>query len=248
MIEDYNEEYAELYDASTSHRDYESDAKGLLNWFSKNTDLKVLDFGCGTGSHLCQILRMGFRGSYWGVESSEYMRNKALEKKLNNIVSTISDIPAKMKAFSHVYSLYNVLNCIEPRKLQGVIEQLYELLGKPGYLLFEIWNSESLKVCPPKIVERTVASPNFGQGQKLRRVCVPEAIDSEGKLVFNYHFYRGKRKVFSSIHRLYIHEQDKVFNLMSMFDEFKFIKNIGSQKDYRPSSTDRFLYVSAIKR
>ena len=53
-MEDYSKNYSNYYDLLTSHKDYESEVKLLINFLRKKgfgSDARTLSVGCGTGSH-----------------------------------------------------------------------------------------------------------------------------------------------------------------------------------------------------
>jgi SAM-dependent methyltransferase len=109
-----------------------------LEWLSKHLDPKarILDYGCGYGRILEQLVRVGYSNSV-GADFSEAMIRRCRSTLSQvNLVQTDGDLlPFRERAFDAVV-LFAVLTCIPREEHQrGLLTEVFHVL-RPGGLLY----------------------------------------------------------------------------------------------------------------
>jgi SAM-dependent methyltransferase len=204
--ETYNRDFADHYDHITQHKDYVAEVETLSEFIRdniKNEHPKVLDVGCGTGSHAVLLAERGF--DVTGIDLSPDMIRVALSKqtKARFLCGEMSALPDAQ--FQFAYSLFNVVNCLDThRSLITFLSEISAKLERGGMLLFECWNPIAIIAKPPEVVARTFEA---GGARIVRRVT-PAMDLLRQRLDLEYHveIYEGptKRpaKSFTVIHNL----------------------------------------------
>ena len=245
-MQDYHPNYAALYDQVTAHRDYGRDAECLMRWFGDSDPTRVLDFGCGTASHFFALREKGFEGAWSGVEPSEGMVAEAKKKGAKNIALSPDGLEGP---FSHIYSLYNVLNCIPAATLSDSVKELSALLGEGGEFLFEVWNYDSVIQSPPEKVQRDFPFREGAKTKTVSRLCPPNLeLLPEKQMSLRYEFLDGEEVLLTSDHHLFLHsvsELQRVFD--ASFGKLTFVKSLDERDVITPSESDRFLFGIATK-
>jgi SAM-dependent methyltransferase len=109
-----------------------------LEWLSKHLDqqARILDYGCGYGRILEQLVRVGYSNSV-GADFSEGMlkRCRSTLSQVNLVQSYGDLLPFRERAFDAVV-LFAVLTCIPSEKDQrGLLTEIFHVL-RPGGLLY----------------------------------------------------------------------------------------------------------------
>jgi len=141
-------DYAYFYDSIYQDKDYKKEVDFLEKIFKKFLKKKpknILDLGCGTGNHILELSKRGYKTS--GVDISPDMIKIAQEKfkKLNLRGDFyIKDIACyrPRKKFDVIISMFAVINyIIEIKALLRLFKNVYSVLKKDGLFIFEIWNA-----------------------------------------------------------------------------------------------------------
>ena len=182
---DYHEQFAALYDTFYKSRDVPGEvrfAAGLLAL--DHTDERpahVLDFGCGTGSHVLAFREQGFRATGFDISPAMIARATAkIEPAFGDDVrfesGVFADFCARMNGFRFrgAVSMFNVLNCMD--SLGEMLEQLKLIAGtlQPGArFLLEVWNGAAVFADEPRPdVRRCRASQNGAK--EVVRITLPQ--------------------------------------------------------------------------
>ena len=166
--------YADCYDQIHSSKSYDGESKKLINFVEThlaNRDIsKVLDFGCGTGTHLNSLVDEKLE--LYGYDRNEFMLDIARQKFPKLFVSSnFSLIPDKLDL---VYSLFDVVNYqVTDEEVETFFGLLASKLASGAMLVIDGWHYSGVVKDPPSVRERNI---NFGSSVITRRV-VPSTND-----------------------------------------------------------------------
>ena len=181
----YHNEYAQLYDALTLHKNYTDEVncleRKILSKISGHP-LRILSVGCGTGSHesiLCGAHKVT------GLDTSNAMITLAKEKSiLGEMEFLCQDIcDFDQGGYDVALSLFNVVNCLDSiESLVSFLSGISKSLKPKGILFFECWNGVACMITPPVVVVRNfdVSNPT------LKRTATPKLDKTKQKLRINY--------------------------------------------------------------
>ena len=134
----FYENIAPWYDLLYGKRDYEGACRFFRDIFKKHGNVKkVLDIGCGTGSHAKHLAEMGY--TVTGIDKSRNMIAEARKKvpKARFVKSTIMDFQTEER-FDAALAIFTVINsCTSSEKLQAMFRKVYTLLEPGGLFLFD---------------------------------------------------------------------------------------------------------------
>lgn len=135
------------YDRLQSDKDYRAEVGGILALYerhSRNKLNRILDVGCGTGSHALELARMGY--DVLGVDIDPRMialarKKQKAERDLLLDFRCAGIARVKEKGFQLAVSLFNVVNYIQDTKrLFAFFQSIRERLIRGGIFLFDVWN------------------------------------------------------------------------------------------------------------
>lgn len=139
------QDYAYYYNAFYQDKDYKSEAEQvdfLLKKYGKNIK-NIMNYGCGTGRHDMELLRLGYQCS--GIDMSPLMidiarKNAESEKlKINFEVADIRNYEPKDK-YDAVISLFHVMSYQNGNKdVLAAFQNARKALNKGGIFLFDVW-------------------------------------------------------------------------------------------------------------
>jgi SAM-dependent methyltransferase len=155
------QQYAEVYDACYQDKDYDAEAKFVLQLISRygSTTQTILDLGCGTGRHTFEFAKEGF--NVLGVDSSPQMIAKA-KAKANLLPSNILHFPNFLEAdvtcfscselWDVAVSLFQVINYhVTNEKLLGAFRSVGNALKPGGLFIFDFWYGPAVLTERPTI-------------------------------------------------------------------------------------------------
>ena len=153
----YDAAFAAYYDRITGHKDYDAEVAALVRLMGEagaDRGARVLDVGCGTGTHAALLSDEGY--DVTAIDLSPEMAARAREKAsrarvLSGDVAELDD-----GGFSFCMSLFNVVNCLDSLDaLAGFLDAIAARVADGGVLLLECWNPIAVIAEPPTTVERT---------------------------------------------------------------------------------------------
>lgn len=140
-MKSYNH-FAEFYDDLTENVEYKVRSEyisGFFNEYGLNSNAKILDLACGTGSFASELLNMGYLVE--GIDASSEMLSIA-DNKLNGNVKLIN---AKMQDFvlsesvDAVICMLDSINHLEKvSDVEKCFECVYNVLNSKGLFIFDV--------------------------------------------------------------------------------------------------------------
>jgi len=162
-------EYAELYDLFHAKKDYRSEINQIIKVlnFGKINGLTGFDFGCGTGVHASEFFNCGVKVD--GYDISQDMLLVARGKYPNLFFSNnLDDFSTN---YDFTYSLFDVISYqTTTEAATNLIRNLFLRTRPGGYSLVDSWNSNGVRIDPPKINEREVSWNSKG----IKRRVIPD--------------------------------------------------------------------------
>ncbi len=182
---DYHERFASYYDLFYESRDIAGEVKHAIGLIAPGADasrrgLRLLDFGCGTGSHAIEFARHGF--DVVGYDISEAMLAKArikcttLDRAPQFVGGDISDVVERFdpESFDCMVSFFNVLNCIPSvPEIARHLAAMRTLLKPGGRGMLAVWNGAASLADQPHPQVRRWTDP-ADPDREIIRFMVPE--------------------------------------------------------------------------
>jgi SAM-dependent methyltransferase len=146
----FKEEYAGAYDALYLDKDYEQECNYIEALFTKYNSRpeKILDLGCGTGSHALILAKRGYKVS--GVDQSasmlEIARQKAKDQRLaiDFIEGDITNISTDKK-YDAVISMFAVMGYqTSNAALAAACKTAKGCLAPGGIFMFDCWHGNAV--------------------------------------------------------------------------------------------------------
>lgn len=142
-------------------------AKWLWNFLNlenaaQNGEVRLLDYGCGTGEMLRWLMSFGFQGQMHGADVSSEMINEAQIRWNASSKPTYSCVSEVGTDFDNDYFDYIVLTCvfhhIEPGTRDKVLHEINRILVPGGKLI--VFEHNPLNPLTRLIVKRAVIDKN----------------------------------------------------------------------------------------
>jgi len=250
--ETYNRDFSDYYDRITKHKDYRAEIDALVRFIRQEVhhrSPRVLDVGCGTGSHAALLAGEGF--DLTAIDLSPDMIRIAASKsaQVNFKSGDIAAMPESGFHFS--YSLFNVINCLTSMEsLVAFFKAIYARLEPGGGLLVESWNPIAVVAAPPEIVERIYEY----EDEKIVRKVTPSSDFLRQRLDLRYDvdvYGTGDRadklKSFTVVHQLLLFTPLEVEYCLKQvgFDEINIRTALPELAE--ATATDRMLAFTARK-
>jgi SAM-dependent methyltransferase len=168
-VSNFGTNYSDYYDLIHNKKNYKQEVRQIIDVadITPQKHKRILDFGCGTGLHIKELLELGF--DVYGFDISSSMLRQARINNGNREIFTndLSDFPEK---FDLTYSLFDVIsyqNSVDSAKkfLKSIIEKTKDA----GLILIDGWHASGAQLDPPKNVERSFSI----NGQTLKRIVRP---------------------------------------------------------------------------
>jgi len=143
-----------IYDNLHSTKDYSKEVDFLVSLFG-NGDKRILDVGCGTGTHAIKLSELNH--TVVGIDPSSKMVDAANSKITNNNISfyncLIDDYDDD--SFDVIISMFNVVNhVLTLKELNSYFNNISRLLKPKGVLIFDCFNLIAVIKDKPKTKER----------------------------------------------------------------------------------------------
>ncbi|MAG26621.1 hypothetical protein CMI47_13860 [Candidatus Pacearchaeota archaeon] len=154
----YSGKIVKYYDDIYNKKDYVTESEFIE---TKSNINKLLDVGCGTGTHLESLYKSG--RIFYGIDLSEEMIELANDKfKDNDDVSCIHSDIVNFKEdndFDTIISMFNVVNHIlDLEELDKYFKFISKLLLDGGTFIFDCFNGASVFKDNPKDFSKGITS------------------------------------------------------------------------------------------
>ena len=148
----YTGKFSEIYDLFYAHKTYTQEADfvqaQLLN-FSKKTAHKILELGCGTGTHSFHLEKKGHQ--IVAIDLSPDMINKA-KIKAASIGSRVSFFAQDMSLLDQPARPFDAVICLfdsscyitEKADFESLLARIHAHLTPSGLFIFEFWNAPAM--------------------------------------------------------------------------------------------------------
>lgn len=215
---DYHEQFAAVYDTFYGNRDIAGEcrfAAELLDLSNgRATSGRVLDFGCGTGSHVLTFAREGIAATGFDVSSAmiaeaRAKRPEAASAAVRFEAGSFSDFCARTNGnrFAGAASFFNVLNCMEsPAAMLEDLTRLRRCLCPGGCFLADAWNGAAVFMDEPHPDVRHFKR-DANDSSEIVRITVPTLDRVNQRCSLRYRVLTldresGRFAEFESVHRL----------------------------------------------
>jgi SAM-dependent methyltransferase len=135
-------EYANYYDRFFEAKDYEKESAFLHQLLSKYQVKTLLDIGCGTGTHLANLEKYGYRAR--GIDLNPDMLACAANKVKSQIAQADMrdfDLGCQFDAIVSMFAVFNHNLTIE--NAQKTLRQAKAHLNHQGVLILDLYNPQS---------------------------------------------------------------------------------------------------------
>jgi SAM-dependent methyltransferase len=137
------DELAEHYFAIESHhRNFAKDIEFIRSFIPPGKVSSILDIGCGTGEHIENFAREGYRCV--GIDASPQMLDAAKKRgsgKVDYQLNTLAEFDF-FEEFDLIMSLFGSMDYVlSDKDFDNVLWNIWRALKPEGIALLEIWNS-----------------------------------------------------------------------------------------------------------
>jgi len=157
----YKSKLVEHYDSLFAPKDYKGEAALIYRLCGGPIQIqKILDIGCGTGSHLPHLL-LNASQQITGIDISREMIDKAKEKNLSSQINFIHGEVQSLKGnkFDLAISMFNVINHLDSiQELKLFFKSVRECLYKNSKFIFDCWNGVAALREEPRSNQRIIES------------------------------------------------------------------------------------------
>lgn len=166
-MESENPLYNIYYDKIFSNKNYQKEVSIILSLFQKITKKrpeKVLDIGCGTGSHSMFFANeskyvLGIDADKKAIKIAN--KKKTALKKQNVQFDSVSLKKISENNFDLAVSLFNVVNYIDSaKKLENFFKGINDNLKNKGIFIFDCWNGIAALRDEPKTIKKVLKFDN----------------------------------------------------------------------------------------
>lgn len=216
---DMNPKFAEYYDLMTEHKDYQKECdfiEEVLSKFLKNPPSKVLDVGCGTGTHALELANRGY--NVFAFDVAKPMIEIAIKKDTKNEVQfshgDITDY--RGKNFDAVICMFDTVNYLHSFfDFVNFLKDVRSSMSTKGIFIFDSWNGLAVMKIRPSSKLRVFDT----ERGKIYRYVEPELDIMEQKTILKYHCLVVKEKQvvgeFNSIHNIKFYTPDQIKNALN---------------------------------
>jgi len=136
-----------IYDSLNKNKNYKNEVMLIVNKYNTYCGYKInrlLDIGCGTGSHLLHFSQFINHGI--GIDINEKMIEEAINKKITNVKFITNKIENISESdFDITTLLFQVVNHIHNiNELKSLFKCISFKLQTNGLLVFDIFNNDAM--------------------------------------------------------------------------------------------------------
>lgn len=221
----FHENYSEYYNLFYKDKDYKGESEYIHQLISSNgyTDkenISILDLACGTGRHVFELDKMGYKveGSDIASDMINIAQNQALEMGRNIKFHNYSFQSAHkiQKKYDVIISMFSAVNYItEHSDLLLTLNNIRGLLKDNGIFIFDYWNGNAVvrDYSPVKVLRKK------SENGEILRVSETQLnlFEQVASVKFTCMFLKDNVKTieFEEIHRMryfYFKELENILN------------------------------------
>ena len=132
--------FNKYYDLIFFNKNYKKEVSYILKKTRKIKVKKILDVGCGTGTH-SDLIYKSKKTKIFGLDKNRYLINIAKKKNPNIYFRNVSLKSIKEKNFDLVLSMFNVVNYFKDLKnLIFFFREIKNKTSKNSLFIFDAWN------------------------------------------------------------------------------------------------------------
>ena len=215
---DYHEQFAAVYDTFYKGRPVDEEVAFAAELLQLNgnggASREVLDFGCGTGSHVLSFARRGVPAV--GFDASEAMIAQASAKAPETGAASVRFATGQFdRCFANGHphhvagavSFFNVLNCMDtPTEMLLNLRLIRDVLEPGSLFLAEVWNGAAVFADAPRPDVRHYAVEG-APASEVVRITAPELDRVNQRCTLRYRVLTLNRATgsfteFESVHTL----------------------------------------------
>jgi SAM-dependent methyltransferase len=178
--------YGKYYDLINHKKNYQKEVKFLIKLLKTNhkKNLKILEFGSGTGKHSCLLAKKGY--VIHGVEmSDEMILNSHKHKNFYLEKGDITKIKIKRK-FDAVISLFHVVSYqTSNSSINAVFKNARQHLQDGGMFIFDMWYSPAVIHQKPSIKVKSFENNQI----KIIRIAEPTSFHNKNIVNVKFKFF-----------------------------------------------------------
>jgi SAM-dependent methyltransferase len=187
--------FDKYYDLIFSQKNYKKEVLYILKKTKKIKLCKVLDFGCGTGTHSnliyknkkCKIIALDKNKSAIKIAKG---KNKSINFSSKNIESIKED------NFDLVISMFNVVNYFkDKKKLINFFKIVKKKMSKKSLFLFDMWNGTFKFTNQFVSEERVIKNKKFILINNIKSVKKKLLKKIFLSYLININFFKTKKKI-----------------------------------------------------
>ena len=136
--------YRKFHEVRQSDERTHREVDGLVGALDLSQGQRILDFGCGWGVHLAELIRRGF-GPLVGVDAQAEFLERAAERLASSEVAFVEKDARDLgfnSAFDAVYCLYNTLFAWDDETHSNILRNVATSLRPGGRFLLDTTNRE----------------------------------------------------------------------------------------------------------
>lgn len=190
--------FYKYYDVLYQDKDYKGEIEliyKIVEKYSSNKILEVLEIGCGTGNHTKELAKKAKKVVAIDIDPqmSEIARSKMKRLKINNAkILNISVDAVEEKAFDLAVALFNVVTYFEDfSSLQKFLSEVSKRLKSGGLFIFDVWSGIAAIKDPPRVVKKTFRKNK----ERIETVLIPKTDFLKQRTLMDYRIkvFNGKR-------------------------------------------------------
>lgn len=179
--------YAQYYDLLYRDKDYAGESR-FIDGLLRRAEVQagpLLDVGCGTGSHACELARLGWNVT--GVDLSPEMIDLARKRippgfAIEFVPGAAADFNLG-RVFSAVISLFHVASYhVGPEELFRMLVNVRHHLVSGGIFIFDFWHGPGVLADPPVVRIRRV------EDDRIRVIRTSEPVHRPERCIVEVNF------------------------------------------------------------
>jgi len=196
--------YSDYYDLLYLDKNYREEVDYVFANIPTKNEIKILELGCGSGGHAEFFAENG--NIIFGIDLSEGMITKALEKKIDNFYPSIGNIVdfTLDKKFNVATSMFHVISYLNHNDdLLKCFKKVYNHLEMNGLFIFDYWYGPAVLSQRPETRIKNFESDNV----KITRIANSELLVEKNIVNVNFNIQvmsklRNEKQEFNELHSM----------------------------------------------